>query len=86
MPQHEVVPEKLTLFQRICHSIFPGKLRPVIDREGYRRFFNTLILHFRPRRVPERTLRFTLHMGAWRHGRRAGITVDRDGSVAQIRL
>ncbi|NQT70357.1 MAG: cytochrome b N-terminal domain-containing protein [Desulfobacteraceae bacterium] len=63
MPQHKVVPEKLTLFQRICHSIFPGKLRPVIDREGYRRFFNTLILHFRPRRVPERTLRFTLTWG-----------------------
>ncbi len=63
MPQHEVVPEKFTLFQRICHSIFPGKLWPVIDREGYRRFFNTLILHFRPRRVPARTLRFTLTWG-----------------------
>ena len=63
MPQHEVIPEKLTLFQRICHSIFPGKLRTVIDRQGYRRFFNTLVLHFRPRRVPERTLRFTLTWG-----------------------
>ena len=63
MPQHELIPEKRTLFQRICHSIFPGKLWPVIDREGYRRFFKTLILHFRPRRVPERTLRFTLTWG-----------------------
>ena len=63
MPQHEVVQEKHSLFQRICHSIFPGKLLPVIDRKGYRRFFNTLILHFRPRKVPERTLRFTLTWG-----------------------
>ncbi len=63
MPQHEVVPEKLTLFQRICHSIFPGTPGPVKDRKGYRRFFNTLVLHFRPRTVPERTLRLTLTWG-----------------------
>ena len=63
MPQHEVVPEKSTIFQRISHSIFPAKLQPVMDRDGYRRFFNTLILHFRPRKVPERTLRFTLTWG-----------------------
>ncbi len=63
MPQHEVVPENLTFFQRVCHSIFPGTLGPVKDRKGYRRFFNTLVLHFRPRTVPERTIRLTLTWG-----------------------
>jgi quinol-cytochrome oxidoreductase complex cytochrome b subunit len=56
-------PDKLSLFQRIRYSIFPGTLRPVEDRLDYRRFFNSLILHFRPRAVPERTLRFTLTWG-----------------------
>ncbi len=63
MPKQGAISEKQTLFQRIRYSIFPGTLRPVKDREGYRRFFNTLILHFRPRTVPERTLRLTLTWG-----------------------
>jgi hypothetical protein len=63
MPHLEMTREKLTLFQRIRHSIFPGTLRPVKDRADYRRFFNSLILHFRPRTVPERTLRLTLTWG-----------------------
>ena len=63
MPQHQVVLEKQTLFQRIRYSIFPGMIRSVKDRGGYRRFFNSLILHFRPRTVPERTLRLTLTWG-----------------------
>jgi quinol-cytochrome oxidoreductase complex cytochrome b subunit len=63
MPQPGVIPDKLTLFQRIRYSIFPGTLRPIKDRADYRRFFNSLILHFRPRTVPERTLRFTLTWG-----------------------
>jgi len=58
-----MVPDKLTLFQRIRTSIFPDALRPLKDRGDYRRFFNSLILHFRPRTVPERTLRFTLTWG-----------------------
>jgi len=33
------------------------------DQERYRRYLNTFILHFRPRNVPERTLRFTLTWG-----------------------
>jgi len=37
--------------------------RPARYREGYRRFFNSLVLHFRPRIVPERTLRLTLTWG-----------------------
>jgi quinol-cytochrome oxidoreductase complex cytochrome b subunit len=63
MPRHEVVLKKPALYQRILYSIFPGTLRSVTDRKGYRRFFNSLILHFRPRTVPERTLRLTLTWG-----------------------
>jgi len=63
MPQTRVAPDKLTLIQRFRYSIFPGTLRPVKDRADYRRFFNSLILHFRPRIVPERTLKFTLTWG-----------------------
>ena len=63
MPQSRVDQDKLILFQRIRYSIFPGTLRPVKDRADFRRFFNSLILHFRPRTVQERTLRFTLTWG-----------------------
>jgi len=63
MPDQGAILKKRTLFQRVRHSIFPGQLQPVKDREGYRRFFNTLILHFRPRTVPERTLELTLTWG-----------------------
>jgi quinol-cytochrome oxidoreductase complex cytochrome b subunit len=63
MPQQKMHSENLNLFQRIRYSIFPGIKRPVKNRGDYRRFFNSLILHFRPRTVPERTLRFTLTWG-----------------------
>ena len=63
MTQHEVAPKKLSVFQRIRYSVFPGTQRPVKDPGGYRRFFNSLILHFRPRTVPDRTLRLTLSWG-----------------------
>ena len=55
--------QTLNLLQRIRYSIFPGTRGASGDREGYRKFFNSLILHFRPRSVPERTLRFTLTWG-----------------------
>jgi quinol-cytochrome oxidoreductase complex cytochrome b subunit len=55
--------QTLNLLQRVRYSIFPGTRRASGDREGYRKFFNSLILHFRPRSVPERTLRFTLTWG-----------------------
>jgi quinol-cytochrome oxidoreductase complex cytochrome b subunit len=55
--------EKPKLFQRIIHSIFPAVLKEKNDRSNYRYFFRTLILHFRPRQVPEATLRFTLSWG-----------------------
>ena len=63
MKQHEVVPKKYSFSQRIRYSVFPGTLRPVKDGRGYRRLFNSLILHFRPRTVPDRTLRLTLSWG-----------------------
>jgi len=57
------MPERPSLFQRILYSIFPGTLRTERVREGYRRLFNSLILHFRPRNVQEETLRWTLTWG-----------------------
>jgi quinol-cytochrome oxidoreductase complex cytochrome b subunit len=57
------VAEQLSLIRRIGYSIFPGMARQPEKPRGYRHFFNTLILHFRPRIVPERTLRFTLTWG-----------------------
>jgi len=53
----------LNLFQRIRYSIFPGTLQRPKLSAGYRNLFNSLIFHFRPRSVPERTLRFTLTWG-----------------------
>lgn len=50
-------------FHRILYSVFPGLQTAPKEREGYRRFFNSLVLHFRPRTVPERTLRLTLTWG-----------------------
>ena len=61
--RHTSTQDKQSLFQRILYSIFPGMLRERKEGEGYRGFFNTLILHFRPRTVPERTLHFTLTWG-----------------------
>ena len=63
MPQQDEMPVRPNLFQRIRYSIFPGTLRTEKVREGYRRLFNSLILHFRPRNVPEETLRWTLTWG-----------------------
>jgi quinol-cytochrome oxidoreductase complex cytochrome b subunit len=54
---------QLSLLQRIRYSIFPGMARRSKDQKGYRHWFNSLVLHFRPRTVPERTLRFTLTWG-----------------------
>jgi len=63
MPLQDVTSDRLNFFQRIWYSIFPGTYHGPVDREHYRRFFNGLLLHFRPRAVPERTLRFTLTWG-----------------------
>ena len=63
MRENSVMSDRLNLLQRIRHSIFPGMLQRPKYPEGYRNFFNSLILHFRPRSVQERTLRFTLTWG-----------------------
>jgi quinol-cytochrome oxidoreductase complex cytochrome b subunit len=63
MKENNAMPDQLNLFQRIRYSIFPGTLQRPEYRERYRNFFNSLILHFRPRSVQERTLRFTLTWG-----------------------
>jgi len=63
MQHYDITPSGLNLLQRIRYSIFPGALRKPRDRESYRNFFNSLILHFRPRSVQERTLRFSLTWG-----------------------
>jgi quinol-cytochrome oxidoreductase complex cytochrome b subunit len=55
--------ERLNFFQRIWYSIFPGTHRGRSDREQFRQLFNGLLLHFRPRAVPQRTLKFTLTWG-----------------------
>jgi quinol-cytochrome oxidoreductase complex cytochrome b subunit len=57
------MPGRLSFIQRIGYSIFPGTARAEKVREGYRRLFNSLILHFRPRNVQEETLRWTLTWG-----------------------
>lgn len=63
MAYQEMNSEKLGLLRRILYSIFPGTRLERQAEDGYRRFFNSLIFHFRPRTVPERTLRFTLTWG-----------------------
>jgi quinol-cytochrome oxidoreductase complex cytochrome b subunit len=55
--------DRFNIFQRIWYSIFPGTHQKPDDRQRYRRLFNSLALHFRPRAVPERTLQFSLTWG-----------------------
>jgi len=57
------MPDRPNLFQRIRDSLFPGGLGAEKARQGYRRLFNSLILHFRPRSVAEETLQWTLTWG-----------------------
>lgn len=63
MQQQNLVPDQLSFLQSIRYSIFPGSFNTKTNREKYRGFFRTLILHFRPRTVPERTLQLTLTWG-----------------------
>jgi quinol-cytochrome oxidoreductase complex cytochrome b subunit len=63
MQEKNAILNRPGLFQRFRYSIFPGTLPRPAYRERYRNFFNSLILHFRPRSVQERTLRFTLTWG-----------------------
>jgi quinol-cytochrome oxidoreductase complex cytochrome b subunit len=63
MPSEDVTPDRFNLFQRIWYSIFPGTYHGKVDRQRYRHLFNSLLLHFRPKVVPRRTLKFTLTWG-----------------------
>ena len=63
MPPINVTTDHLNILQRIWYSIFPGTYNQPIEPHGYRRLFNSLVLHFRPRTVPERTLRLSLTWG-----------------------
>jgi len=63
MSQKNLAWNQLSIFQRIRYSIFPGTARRSKDQKGYRHWLNSFVLHFRPRTVPERTLRCTLTWG-----------------------
>ena len=63
MQPRNAAPDRLNLPQRIWYSIFPATYGPKVKREGDRSLLNTLVLHFRPKVVRERTLRFTLTWG-----------------------
>jgi quinol-cytochrome oxidoreductase complex cytochrome b subunit len=63
MPFENVTPDRFNLFQRIRYSIFPAADDGKVGRPPYRYLFNSLLLHFRPKTVPERTLKFTLTWG-----------------------
>ena len=63
MPSQNVKPGQPNLFRRIWYSIFPHTYKEKDERRPYRGWLNTLVLHFRPKFVQERTLRFTLTWG-----------------------
>jgi quinol-cytochrome oxidoreductase complex cytochrome b subunit len=63
MPSQDVNTGRPNLFQRVWYSIFPHFYKEQDERRPYWGWLNTLVLHFRPRVVNERTLRFTLTWG-----------------------
>jgi len=63
MPPLNATTQQLNILKRIWYSIFPGTYQKPIDRQPYRNLFNSLFLHFRPRSVPQPTLKFTLTWG-----------------------
>ena len=63
MPPINATTDQLNILQRIWYSVFPGTYNKPAESKGYRRLFNSLVLHFRPRTVPERTLRLSLTFG-----------------------
>ncbi|MGB5983814.1 MAG: cytochrome b N-terminal domain-containing protein, partial [Desulfobacterales bacterium] len=56
------IPQSANFFTAIIQSIFPGRDIST-SRDPFRSWFNSLLLHFRPRKVPARTLKFTLTWG-----------------------
>ena len=63
MPSQNAKSGPLNLFQRIWYSIFPHTYKEKDERRPYLGWLNTLVLHFRPKVVQERTLRFSLTWG-----------------------
>ena len=63
MSSQNVKPGQPNLFQQIWYSVFPDTYKARDERRRYRGWLNTLVLHFRPKVVQERTLRFTLTWG-----------------------
>jgi quinol-cytochrome oxidoreductase complex cytochrome b subunit len=53
----------MNIIERVRLSIFPGESKPAAEQKGFRKYFRSLLLHFRPRVVEERTLRFNLTWG-----------------------
>jgi len=53
----------LNILQRIRLSVFPDKQDANQHKHGRRKTFSSFLLHFRPRSVPERTLRLSLTWG-----------------------
>jgi quinol-cytochrome oxidoreductase complex cytochrome b subunit len=53
----------LNILQRIRLSVFPGDRKTVNEQPDHQKYFRGLLLHFRPRVVPERTLRLSLTWG-----------------------
>jgi len=63
MRHDEQSPEITGLATRIWRSIFRKPIVPRSDRERKWVVFNTLILHLRPIRVPEKTIRYSHTFG-----------------------
>jgi quinol-cytochrome oxidoreductase complex cytochrome b subunit len=53
----------MPLWRRVWLSVFRGPIRPRSDRDRAWVVFNHLLLHFRPTRLPEPTLRYTHTFG-----------------------
>ena len=53
----------MNILQRIRLSVFPDKQETNHHKHGRRKNFRSFLLHFRPRTVPERTLRISLTWG-----------------------
>jgi len=53
----------LNILHRLRLSVFPGSRKAALDQDDHRRIFRGLLLHFRPRTVPERTLKLSYAWG-----------------------
>src|SRR5210317_928506 len=53
----------MNFIERVRLSIFPGGEKQSAEIKGSRKYFRSLLLHFRPRVVEERTLNFSLTWG-----------------------